>query len=437
MNNMKQNDWTSQMRRRLAGREAPVPGDLWNRIERQLDRDCPMPPAADCIVNTAPRARRVGIRRMAVWAVSAAAAVALVVAVAYRANESTVERLASRRSAAVATSGSGVAARQIAAAECELLAVSSGRARGAGACVGAEPALACNAAAAASAAASVAAAETAGEAAAVPEEASPASASASGSDAATSAAPHADSAPQPRRTPRSGIRQPWHPSEQASAPGRRFTLSAHTGGSLADSRSTTFRGRSVLCSSSLFAVDGAARGDGEPMSASSMLLSGYNEVRHHAQPLTLGVSLGYALNSRLMLTTGVVYTRAVTDFIKSSGTDEIVETQKLHYVGVPLALKCGLWSSRLLQLYATVGGEADFNVAASVESGGVSADADRDRVQLSAAAAAGIQLNCLPGVGVFAEPGVKYYFDNRSSVETIFKDKPWAFSMQMGLRVEF
>lgn len=424
---MKQNDWTSQMRRRLAGREAPVPGDLWNRIERQLDRDCPMPPAADCGGKTAPHARRVSIRRMAVWAVSAAAAVALVVAVAYRANESAVERLASRSGA---VSGSGVAvARQIAAAEHELLAASSGRARGIGACGGAEPALACNVAA-------TAAAETVAEAgeAATPDEAHPASASASDNAASTaSASPITGSAPPPR----SGIRQPWHPSEQASAQGRRFALSAHTGGSLADSRSTTFRGRSVLCSSSLFAMDGAVRGDVEPVSASSMLLSGYNEVRHHAQPLTLGVSLGYALNSRLMLTTGVVYTRAVTDFIKSSGTDEIVETQKLHYVGVPLALKCGLWSSRLLQLYATVGGEADFNVAASVESGGVSADADRDRVQLSAAAAAGIQLNCLPGVGVFAEPGVKYYFDNRSSVETIFKDKPWAFSMQMGLRVEF
>jgi len=64
-------------------------------------------------------------------------------------------------------------------------------------------------------------------------------------------------------------------------------------------------------------------------------------------------------------------------------------------------------------------------------------DATHDHVQFSANAALGIQINALPQVGLFAEPGMKYYFNNNSPVETIFKDKPWAFNLQVGVRVDF
>jgi hypothetical protein len=60
---------------------------------------------------------------------------------------------------------------------------------------------------------------------------------------------------------------------------------------------------------------------------------------------------------------------------------------------------------------------------------------DKDRVQWSAGASVGVQYDVFPQVGIYAEPGVKYYFDNRSRVRNVFKETPLNFSVQVGLRI--
>ena len=37
-------------------------------------------------------------------------------------------------------------------------------------------------------------------------------------------------------------------------------------------------------------------------------------------------------------------------------------------------------------------------------------------------------------VGIYAEPGVGYYFDNGSDVKTAYSDNPLNFNMKLGLR---
>ena len=58
-------------------------------------------------------------------------------------------------------------------------------------------------------------------------------------------------------------------------------------------------------------------------------------------------------------------------------------------------------------------------------------------MQCSLNAAAGLQFNILPNLGVYAEPGVGYYFNNGSKVETIYKEKPFNFNLKAGLRLSF
>ena len=43
--NMKSNDWTSQLNQRLADHQESAPEGLWDRIEAQLDADIPQQPA--------------------------------------------------------------------------------------------------------------------------------------------------------------------------------------------------------------------------------------------------------------------------------------------------------------------------------------------------------------------------------------------------------
>ena len=58
----------------------------------------------------------------------------------------------------------------------------------------------------------------------------------------------------------------------------------------------------------------------------------------------------------------------------------------------------------------------------------------KDRMQWSIGGSLGVQYNILPQLGVYAEPGVRHYFDNGSNVSNFFKDKPTAMSLQLGMR---
>lgn len=157
------------------------------------------------------------------------------------------------------------------------------------------------------------------------------------------------------------------------------------------------------------------------------------EVKHH-QPLSVGLQVGFGLSSRLRLTTGVVYTKTSSDFVNTAGVAKHVTTQDLHYVGVPVNLSYRVWGTRNLHTYLTVGGEGAVNVKNHTESDGQETSSQRDRMQWSGNVSAGVQYDFMPQLGIYVEPGMKYYFDNGSQIENVFKDKKCNFNFQFGLR---
>ena len=161
------------------------------------------------------------------------------------------------------------------------------------------------------------------------------------------------------------------------------------------------------------------------------------ETTKHNMPVSFGATVSYALNDRLALTSGLVYTLATSSFEHGTSSNASKDEQTLHYVGIPLTASYTIWSNSWLKTYVNAGGQADFNVLAKVETEGHTTDIDKDRVQLSVGAAAGVQLNVIKQVGVYVEPGMRYYFDNGSNVQTVFKEHPCNFSLQMGLRWNF
>lgn len=161
------------------------------------------------------------------------------------------------------------------------------------------------------------------------------------------------------------------------------------------------------------------------------------ETTKHNMPVSFGATVSYALNDRLALTSGLVYTLATSSFEHGTSSNASKDEQTLHYVGIPLTASYTIWSNSWLKTYVNAGGQADFNVSAKVETEGHTTDIDKDRVQLSVGAAAGVQLNVVKQMGVYVEPGVRYYFDNGSNVQTVFKEHPCNFSLQMGLRWNF
>lgn len=58
-------------------------------------------------------------------------------------------------------------------------------------------------------------------------------------------------------------------------------------------------------------------------------------------------------------------------------------------------------------------------------------------LQFSVSGGAGIQVNATKRVGVYFEPGVSYFFDDGSSIQTIRKENPFNFNMQAGIRLTY
>ena len=171
-------------------------------------------------------------------------------------------------------------------------------------------------------------------------------------------------------------------------------------------------------------------------------------VRHQT-PLTAGVSLTCRLSDRWSLESGLYYTLLSSD-LKTSDWSAVEEKQKLHYIGIPLNVQRTVWDSRWLTLYATAGGMVEKCVSARLTTTYSAAQtptgsstsprpAQSDRLedkpwQFSVRAAAGVQLNATPSIGLYAEPGIAYYFDDGTDLQTLRKEHPCDFHLQVGLR---
>lgn len=158
------------------------------------------------------------------------------------------------------------------------------------------------------------------------------------------------------------------------------------------------------------------------------------KAKHHA-PVSVGMQFAFGVAPRLSLSTGVVYTRTSSDFYPYAPNNDYNVHQVLHYVGIPVGLNYELWRSGGFHAYVMAGAEAAYNVKNDTDEDGTKKqDAKRDRVQFSGKASLGAQYDISPNVGLYIEPGAKYYFDNGSDIENTFKDKKLNFNLQFGLR---
>lgn len=168
------------------------------------------------------------------------------------------------------------------------------------------------------------------------------------------------------------------------------------------------------------------------------------EYKHHL-PVRIGLNIAYALSDRLSLESGVSYTRLSSDMKDGTSTNFISGSQSLDYIGIPLSLKYKALSYGAFDLYASTGilAEQCINGKTSkdfVIEGNVKKTEQQNihsrPLQLSANAAIGLQFKIADNIGIYAEPGLSYFFDDNSSLNTIYKEKPLNFNLNIGFRYE-
>lgn len=163
----------------------------------------------------------------------------------------------------------------------------------------------------------------------------------------------------------------------------------------------------------------------------------------HRQPVTMGVSIEYNLDEKWSLTSGLTYTILSSQLRSGSDSHYYTSEQTLHNIGIPLSIHYNLWKVRNVSIYVSGGGMVEKNVSGRLSTDYVvndnleSTEKDNisiDRLQWSLNTSIGVEYNLFPKIGLYAEPGVIYYFKNGSEVETIYKEKPVNVNLRVGLR---
>ncbi len=167
------------------------------------------------------------------------------------------------------------------------------------------------------------------------------------------------------------------------------------------------------------------------------------KVTHHA-PIRTGLSFSYRLNDRWSIESGISYAFVSSDFHEGSVSNFIEEKQSLHYVGIPLGATYRLLSWNRLDLYLSsnilaehcISGQSrkKFIIGNKMQGEEEVCTIFSRPMQWSVGAKAGVQYNLNPLLSIYAEPGCSYYFDDHSSLETVFKDKVFDFNLNLGLR---
>lgn len=191
--------------------------------------------------------------------------------------------------------------------------------------------------------------------------------------------------------------------------------------------------------------DGGCSWEDNPMLGIAVFNQGREvktEYKHHL-PVRFGINAAYQLTNRLAIESGLTYTRLSSDMSEGTNENRIAGSQQLDYVGIPLNMRYKALTYRPFSLYMSAGLLAEQCVSGHHTKdyiiSGKSRKTDKETItirplQMSVNASIGLQLDILHNIGIYAEPGISYYFDDKSSLNTIYKEKNLNFNLNVGVR---
>lgn len=168
------------------------------------------------------------------------------------------------------------------------------------------------------------------------------------------------------------------------------------------------------------------------------------EKSYHHIPITLSLSLRKNINEYWGIETGIQYTYLRSDFTVI-GDSYLENIQKISYVGIPIKGSFNVWKQRRLSIYTSAGMTLDIPVKATSEeltseNGQIISQKKSSlypHLQWSADLGIGIQYHITPSIGIYAEPNLRYYFNNGNKLNTIRTAKPFNMTLPIGIRLSW
>lgn len=173
-----------------------------------------------------------------------------------------------------------------------------------------------------------------------------------------------------------------------------------------------------------------------------------NSTSVYGVPFSIGAGVRFYMSDRLSLGTGLEYSLLTRSFSGTYSSDGMTSfkgdiAHKMHYLGIPVnvyydVFRVGDSFNSNLKLYVYGGGAAEYCVSNKY---GILSSPDSRIVndpvkglQWSVGAGLGVEFKIAEHLGVYVDPGVRYYFNN-GQPKNIRTDKPLMINFEAGLRV--
>ncbi len=147
----------------------------------------------------------------------------------------------------------------------------------------------------------------------------------------------------------------------------------------------------------------------------------------HFHPLHFNISVAYALSNEFYIESGLRYSLLNSE-VKGYTLDPV--EQNVHYMGVPLSASFILYEKSRFNIYIGFGIEVSKVVASYLDNKPLGVKP----WQFSATAHVGASLRLSPMVQLYVAPEVRYYLDDRTRLQTYYKEHPLNFTISFGIR---
>lgn len=243
------------------------------------------------------------------------------------------------------------------------------------------------------------------------------------------------------------------PQEKRRADRRGLSIGLGAAGAGSSSSMDKFEPRAVMGSNPLEGEAGTVGwADDRILTSAGTIVFNQPEVNDsytHKMPVKLGLTARYAFTNLLGIESGLTYSLLQSDIKRGSESTTGAwssSDQTLHYLGVPLNLTFNFLNSKYVDVYASAGGMMEFGVKGSIKTTDHLHNSMTSTHQnaitpkgllWSVNATAGVQVNVLPSLGIYVEPGMSHHFKNDRQPRSSYTDRPTNFALGFGLRYTF
>ncbi len=164
-------------------------------------------------------------------------------------------------------------------------------------------------------------------------------------------------------------------------------------------------------------------------------------------PFTIGLGVRFYVAPKLSIGTGLDYslvTRSFEGKYNNVNGGVIEQTasgtffHSMHYIGIPVNVYYDLLAGDKLKFYIYGGGAGEYCIANkyTLYSENITYSEPVRKLQWSAGAGLGVEFKLTPFLGIYVDPGVRYFFDCQQP-KSVRTEHPFLMNFNAGVRFEF